>query len=106
MSSHGPGSRAAGPAIAFRLIEPAQDRWRAVRKAPRPCPPQASKPGPDPPRTVRSCRIQRAPGQARCRLASRGARTLHYWATAASNGSLALAAEAGLGYVGCQHHAM
>jgi len=34
MSSHGPGSRAAGPAIAFKLIEPAQDRWRAVRRRP------------------------------------------------------------------------
>jgi hypothetical protein len=26
----GPGSRAAGPAMAFKLIESAQDRWRAV----------------------------------------------------------------------------
>ena len=26
----GPGSRAAGPAMAFKLIETAQDRWRAV----------------------------------------------------------------------------
>ena len=26
----GPGSRAAGLAMAFRLIESAQDRWRAV----------------------------------------------------------------------------
>ena len=26
----GPGSRAAGPAMAFKLIEAAQDRWRAV----------------------------------------------------------------------------
>jgi hypothetical protein len=26
----GPGSRAAGLAMAFKLIEPAQDRWRAV----------------------------------------------------------------------------
>ena len=30
----GPGSRAAGPAMAFKLIEAAQDRWRAV-SAPR-----------------------------------------------------------------------
>jgi putative transposase len=26
----GPGSRAAGVAMAFKLIEPAQQRWRAV----------------------------------------------------------------------------
>jgi hypothetical protein len=26
----GPGSRAAGPAMAFKLIESARDRWRAV----------------------------------------------------------------------------
>ena len=26
----GPGSRVAGPAMAFKLIEAAQDRWRAV----------------------------------------------------------------------------
>jgi hypothetical protein len=29
----GPGSRAAGPAIAFKLIEAAQDWWRAVNAA-------------------------------------------------------------------------
>jgi hypothetical protein len=28
--THGPGSRAAGLAMAFKLIEAAQDRWRAV----------------------------------------------------------------------------
>ena len=26
----GPGSRAAGPAMAFKLIEAAQDRWRCA----------------------------------------------------------------------------
>ncbi len=29
----GPGSRAAGLAMAFKLIEAAQDRWRAVNGA-------------------------------------------------------------------------
>ena len=37
----GPGSRAAGLAMAFKLIESAQDRWRAVNgtasRRPRPC---------------------------------------------------------------------
>lgn len=28
--TRGPGSRAAGPAMALKLIEAAQDRWRAV----------------------------------------------------------------------------
>jgi transposase-like protein len=33
----GPGSRAAGLAMAFKLIESAQDRWRAASRRPGPC---------------------------------------------------------------------
>lgn len=43
----GPGSRAAGLAMAFKLIEAAQDRWRAVKRA------APGRPGP------RRCRLPR-----------------------------------------------
>ena len=64
----GPGSRAAGLAMAFKLIESAQDRWRAVNaptsspwSAPEPPSPAASlwngpvgRPSPKPPKLIGS----------------------------------------------------